>query len=68
MQPLLTTRAAAEMLCLNSRTLERLRVAGNGPRFVKMGKSIRYRPADVEAWLMTRVIGSTSEADDLDAA
>jgi predicted DNA-binding transcriptional regulator AlpA len=68
MQSLLTTRAAAEMLCLSPRTLERLRVAGQGPKFVRMAKCVRYRPADVEAWLTTRVIGSTSEADDLDAA
>ena len=62
MQPLLlTTRAAAELLCLDQRTLERFRVAGTGPKFVKMGKCIRYRPSDLEAWLATRTVASTSE-------
>jgi predicted DNA-binding transcriptional regulator AlpA len=61
MQPLLTTRAAAELLCLDQRTLERFRVAGTGPKFVKMGKSIRYRPSDLEAWLATRTVSSTSQ-------
>jgi predicted DNA-binding transcriptional regulator AlpA len=61
MQPLLTTRAASALLCLDQRTLERFRVAGTGPRFVKMGKSIRYRPSDLDAWLATRTVGSTSE-------
>jgi excisionase family DNA binding protein len=61
MQPLLTQDQASEWLSLSVRTLERMRVAGNGPRFVRMGKSIRYRLCDVEAWIASRVVGSTSE-------
>jgi predicted DNA-binding transcriptional regulator AlpA len=61
MQPLLTQRQAAEMLCLSERTLERFRVSGFGPKFLRLGKSIRYRPDDVERWIAGRVVGSTSE-------
>jgi predicted DNA-binding transcriptional regulator AlpA len=61
MQPLLTQRQAAELLCLSERTLERFRVSGIGPKFVRLGKSVRYRAGDVEAWLASRVVGSTSE-------
>jgi predicted DNA-binding transcriptional regulator AlpA len=61
MQPLVTQRQAAEMLCLSERTLERFRVSGSGPKFVRMGKSVRYRLSDVEAWIASRVVGSTSE-------
>jgi predicted DNA-binding transcriptional regulator AlpA len=61
MLPLLTQRQAAAALCLSERTLERFRVSGFGPRFLRLGKSIRYRPADVERWLARRVVGSTSE-------
>jgi predicted DNA-binding transcriptional regulator AlpA len=64
MQPLLTTRAAAELLCLDQRTLERFRIAGTGPRFVKMGKSIRYRPSDLETWLAAKTHSSTSSSSE----
>jgi predicted DNA-binding transcriptional regulator AlpA len=62
MQPLLTQRQASALLCLSERTLERLRVAGTGPRFVRAGRSVRYREGDLEAWIASRVVGSTSEA------
>jgi predicted DNA-binding transcriptional regulator AlpA len=61
MQPLLTQRQCAEMLALSERTLERLRVTGAGPKFLRIRHSVRYRPADVEAWLASRIVGSTSE-------
>jgi excisionase family DNA binding protein len=61
MQPLLTQRQAAALLCLSERTLERFRTSGAGPRFVRCGKSIRYRQSDVEAWIERRSVGSTSE-------
>jgi len=32
------------------------------PPFVKLGRSVRYRWSDVEAWLETRQRQSTSEA------
>ena len=61
MQPLLTQKQCAELLRLSERTLERLRVSGTGPKFVRMGRSVRYRQSDVEAWTASRVVGSTSE-------
>lgn len=32
-------------------TLARRRAEGKGPRFVKLGDSVRYKRADVEAWI-----------------
>jgi excisionase family DNA binding protein len=61
MQPLLTQDEAAELLKLSVRTMERLRVTSGGPKYLKIRNSIRYRPADVEAWLASRIVGSTSE-------
>jgi len=61
MTPLLTTQAAAELLCLDPGTLAQLRVKGTGPRFVKMGQAVRYRVEDLQAWLATKVVSSTSE-------
>jgi predicted DNA-binding transcriptional regulator AlpA len=61
MQPLLTQRQASEMLALSERTLERMRTSGLGPKFAVCGRSIRYRVADLEEWIASRVVGSTSE-------
>jgi predicted DNA-binding transcriptional regulator AlpA len=61
MQPLLTQRQCAEALALSERTLERLRVSGAGPKFLRIRHLVRYRPSDVEAWLASRIVGSTSE-------
>jgi hypothetical protein len=58
---LLTQREAASVLRL-SETLERWRVAGIGPRFVRLpSRSIRYRQQDLDAHVAARVVGSTSE-------
>jgi DNA-binding transcriptional regulator LsrR (DeoR family) len=40
---LLTQREIALHLRLSERTIERMRVQGNGPRFVRLNHSIRYR-------------------------
>ena len=60
---LLTQREAAIVLRLSTRTLERLRVSGlNAPKFVKLGRSVRYLQSDLEEWIASRVVRSTSEA------
>jgi excisionase family DNA binding protein len=58
---LLTQREAARFLRLSERTLERLRVSGGGPTYVKAGRLVRYRESDLDAWVATRVVNSTSE-------
>lgn len=62
----LTPREAAEMLRLSPRTLERLRVTGDGPLFLKAGGGKRarvlYRLADLEDWIARQAFRSTSEA------
>ena len=61
MSPLLTQRDAARLLTLSQRTLERMRLHGNGPRYCKLGGSVRYREEDLAAWINTRVVTSTSQ-------
>jgi predicted DNA-binding transcriptional regulator AlpA len=62
MPPILTQRQAAELLTLSERTMERLRVTGTGPRYIRLSRGrIAYREADLEAWVAARVVGSTSE-------
>ena len=59
------TAAAAAMLGLSPRTLERMRVEGTGPEFRKLGPGIRsrvvYRPEDIRSWVEALSFGSTSE-------
>lgn len=62
---LLNVTEAAKVLRLSNSTLERMRLDGTGPPFIKLGPSKRarvvYRRADIEAWLATLRFQSTSE-------
>jgi predicted DNA-binding transcriptional regulator AlpA len=62
---LLTTIEVAGMLRISRRTLERMRVEGTGPRYLKVGPGKRsrvlYRQSEVEDWLGRFNYGSTSE-------
>ena len=61
MKPLLEEEAAAPLIGWSVSTLQKKRVAGDGPPYVKLGRSVRYRPEDLEAYVAARVVGSTSE-------
>jgi excisionase family DNA binding protein len=57
----LTTDQAAELLTVSASTLEVWRYRRTGPRFVKIGRSVRYRQSDVEAFIEERVRASQQE-------
>jgi predicted DNA-binding transcriptional regulator AlpA len=59
----LAQREVARILKLAIRTLERHRRNGTGPRFIRAGRRILYRPCEIEAWLAARTFVSTAEAD-----
>jgi predicted DNA-binding transcriptional regulator AlpA len=46
----LKTKEAADFLNLAETTLEKWRWSGHGPRFVKMGRSVRYSKKDLIFW------------------
>ncbi len=52
-QMILTTREAAALLTLAPRTLERYRVKGGGPRYLKIGGAVRYARLDLLEWVLT---------------
>jgi predicted DNA-binding transcriptional regulator AlpA len=58
---LIKTPAAAEYLGVSVAFLEKRRVYGDGPRFVKLGRAVAYRRADLDVWIETRTRRSTSE-------
>lgn len=52
---------AAELLRISERTLERMRLTGDGPPFMKVGaRRVIYRQSDIESWLAERTFVSTS--------
>ena len=59
---LLTVEDAAARLKISKHTLNRWRVTGEGPPFVKYGpRLVRYREVVLDAWALQRTRGSTSE-------
>lgn len=38
------------------RTLQYLRAQGRGPVYVKLGRHVLYRPADLQAWIDAAVV------------
>lgn len=55
------TDGASDYTGLAVSTLEKLRVTGGGPRFVKLGRAVRYRITDLQEYLAERVVESTSQ-------
>jgi predicted DNA-binding transcriptional regulator AlpA len=58
---LITPATLSERLGLSQRTLSEKRITGTGPAFIRLGKSVRYRPEAVDAWLLSQEFVSTSE-------
>lgn len=56
-----TTDEAAARLRANPRTMERWRVDGYGPRFIKIGLKVFYRDSDLDAWLESQVRSHTKQ-------
>jgi hypothetical protein len=55
----LDNRQAAQYLKLSPRTLDRLRLTGEGPRFRKFGRRVIYAIEDLEIWANERIVGRT---------
>jgi predicted DNA-binding transcriptional regulator AlpA len=63
------TPAAARYLGIAESTLNKTRLTGEGPSFVKVGpRAVAYRRADLDAWLAARVRRSTSNRPESAAA
>ncbi len=59
---LLTTQEAAERLRVSVSFLMKARLRGDGPRYRKIGRAVRYSEADLTDWLKARARTSTAEA------
>ena len=58
---LLTETQAADFLSVTIRALQAWRQRGGGPRFAKIGRLVRYRMADLTAWLDANTRSHTSD-------
>lgn len=59
-EELINERMAAETLAVAVRTLQWWRIRGGGPKFVKLGRAVRYRRSDLLAWIDANTRRSTS--------
>lgn len=59
---LIETATLARMVGTTIEFWENLRTSGRGPRFCKIGRLVRYRKSDVDAWLAEQTFTSTLEA------
>lgn len=61
---ILPTKAVAARLQVAEQTLAKWRTEGIGPRYLRMGRTIRYRASDVDAFIEQSLspIGGPDEA------
>jgi predicted DNA-binding transcriptional regulator AlpA len=57
----LNVREAARFLGLSVSTLNKLRLSGNGPPYLKLGRRVLYDLHALETWAATRKRNHTSE-------
>jgi predicted DNA-binding transcriptional regulator AlpA len=57
----LSTLEAAALLGVSKAFLDKLRIYGGGPVFLKIGRRVLYDPRDVEAWASARRRTNTSD-------
>lgn len=53
----------AQRLNVSVKTLQRWRWIGYGPPFIKIGRAVRYRDSDVEAFVQASRRTSTTSVD-----
>ncbi len=58
---LLTVRQAGEALGVSKACLDGWRCRGGGPRYLKIGRLVRYEESALAAWLESRRRVSTSD-------
>jgi predicted DNA-binding transcriptional regulator AlpA len=49
--PVLTEKYAAPYTGMSTAWLRQARIRGIGPAYIRVGRSIRYRVADLDAWV-----------------
>lgn len=58
---LLDEREAAELIGVSPSTLNSWRVRRVGPRFLKIGRLVKYRASAISAWIDAQEIGTSDQ-------
>jgi hypothetical protein len=59
---LLNEHDVARITKLSVASVRRWRLLRQGPRYLKLGAAVRYKPEDLAAWLRTRPSGGEQSA------
>jgi len=57
----LTEKDVAKQISVSLASLRRWRLLNSGPRFVKVGALVRYRPEDLKLWMDSLPAGGADE-------
>lgn len=60
-EDVLTEKETAALLRISVKGLQSWRYRGNGPKFLKLGRAVRYRRADLQAFVLAALRTSTSD-------
>lgn len=63
LETFLNEKDVARITGLSLATVRRWRLFGQGPRYLKIGAAVRYKPGDLTAWLETRPSGGQKPAE-----
>lgn len=58
----LTVKQAATYTSISKSSLDKLRVYGGGPLYIKVGARVVYDCVDLDTWLIGKKIANTSQA------
>ena len=58
---LLNENQVEELYGINKRTLQRMRIDGTGPQFVKIRRRVYYRPQDLNSYIESNIRHSTQD-------
>jgi predicted DNA-binding transcriptional regulator AlpA len=57
LEPMLNERDVARITGMSVQTIRRWRLFRGGPRYLKIGSAVRYKPEDIAEWLESRPAG-----------
>lgn len=63
LENLLNEKAVARITGLSVASVRRWRLLRQGPRYIKIGAAVRYKPEDISAWLESRPMGGGHQAE-----
>jgi predicted DNA-binding transcriptional regulator AlpA len=61
LRPLVNEVVASQYVGLGRSSMKKNRVHGTGPLYIKLGRSVRYRIEDLDAWIEKNVRNNTIE-------